>query len=86
MYEIAFKPAAAKTLRRLPRKQAEDFRARIGAVANNVRGTSEDVSRLKGSDDRYRLRIGGWRILFELDRDERTMTVVRIRTRGDAYK
>ena len=33
-----------------------------------------------------RLRIGGWRVVFDLHHRTGTMQVRRIRTRGEAYK
>ena len=86
MFEIAFKTTAAKTLRRLQPKQAADFRTRIAAVAADPDETAEDVAKMKGAENQYRLRVRNWRILFELDREARTMTIVKIRTRGDVYK
>ena len=86
MFEIVLKRDAAKTLRRLQPKQAADFRARIAAIAIDPDGTTENTSTMKGTQNQYRLRVGAWRILYELDRQNRTMTVVKIRTRGDVYK
>ena len=51
-----------------------------------------DIKRLEGRDG-YRVRFGGWRILFDIDREymhedsERgAVFVYEISTRGDVYK
>lgn len=44
-----------------------------------------DVKKLKGMDDIYRIRIGDWRIIYELKRSESTIVVYDIAPRGRAY-
>jgi len=44
-----------------------------------------DVKKLKGYDDTFRIRIGGWRIIYELRRREKTIIVYEIAPRGAAY-
>jgi mRNA interferase RelE/StbE len=45
-----------------------------------------DIKRLSGRRGEYRLRVGGWRILFERDDEARLIRVIDVRPRGDAYK
>lgn len=45
-----------------------------------------DVKRLEGRRNEYRLRVGGWRILFERHDEPRLIRVTDVRPRGDAYK
>ena len=42
-----------------------------------------DISKLKGRNDQYRLRIGDWRIIFRL---KDVIQIVAILPRGQAYK
>ena len=44
-----------------------------------------DVKKLRGRPE-WRLRIGGWRILFLADNKKITITVISIGSRGDVYK
>ena len=48
------------------------------------RDPSLDLRRLRGSDE-WRLRVGDWRVRFELDFEARTVIVLRILPRGRAY-
>lgn len=64
-----------------------DSRA-IQRIDNAIKGLSEeppdgDIKKLRGAP-LYRLRVGGYRILFSLSDEE--ITIVRIAPRGDAYK
>ena len=45
-----------------------------------------DVRQLQGLRDQRRLRVGDWRIRFNIDREQRLLTIVAIKPRGDAYK
>lgn len=63
---------------RRTRKQILD--ALRGFAADN-RG---DIKKLAGREDEWRLRVGDWRVSFSLD--GRTVTVVSIDNRRDAYR
>ncbi len=45
-----------------------------------------DVRQMKGVRDQGRLRIGDWRVRFKIDREQRLLTILAIKPRGDAYK
>jgi mRNA interferase RelE/StbE len=45
-----------------------------------------DVRKLKGFRDEWRLRVGDWRVRFKIDRQQRTLIILAIKPRGDAYK
>ena len=69
--------AAAKTLKRLPRNQAERIIVAIGKLP------SGDVKRLQGRPE-YRLRVGSWRVIFLMEPE--MITVTDIGSRGDIYR
>jgi len=47
-------------------------------------GFSGNVKKLKGSENEYRLRVGNFRVLFELE--NRTITVYAVGNRKDIYR
>ena len=47
-------------------------------------GFSGNVKKLKGSEKEYRLRVGNYRVLFELE--NRTITVYAVGNRKDIYR
>ncbi len=57
-------------------------RARIKDGVNKI--PAGDIKKLKGYAATFRLRIGDWRILYEIT--ENGITVKAILPRGDAYK
>nr|AAA64591.1 ORF2 [Bacillus thuringiensis serovar morrisoni] len=45
-----------------------------------------DIKSMKGYTELYRLRIGTFRILFEINHDEKVIYIQAIGNRGDIYK
>lgn len=81
--QFAIGREAQKTLAKLPRKTVEQVIGRIGEVAANPAAPRTDVVKLRGREG-YRLRVGRWRVLFEVRQG--TLFVLKIGSRGDVYK
>ncbi len=80
-YEIEFKPKAIKDLDSLQRDDARRIVERIKRMQNNLEG---DVKHLANFTPEYRLRVGDFRVLFELAGNR--VIVYRIVNRRDAYR
>ena len=80
-YQIEFLPVALAQLRALPR----DTRRLIGGKLDRMQDDlSGDVKKLKGFKDKYRLRAGNYRVLFELE--GATIVVYDVGDRKDIYE
>ncbi len=79
-YDFEFKPRAVKELSRLPVVQQRRILAKIEHLANDLQG---DVKRLTDFSPEYRLRVGDYRILFEVDGNR--IDIYRVCNRKDAY-
>jgi len=44
------------------------------------------VRKMEGSVSDWRLRVGDYRLLYEVNDTERTVTIVRVRHRRDVYR
>jgi mRNA interferase RelE/StbE len=63
-YQIEFIPSALEQLRALPK----DARRLVGAKLDRAqRDLAGDIKKLKGFKNKYRLRAGNYRVLFELE-------------------
>jgi mRNA interferase RelE/StbE len=80
-YDIQFKPKAVRDIDGLPSRMRARVLARIEGMSNDLKG---DVERLTNFTPEYRLRIGDYRVLFEIE--EETIIVYRIRHRREAYR
>jgi mRNA interferase RelE/StbE len=84
MYEVQLSRQAEKDLRRLP---AEIFRRlipEIRALAEVPRPPG--CRKLTGSERDYRIRIGEYRVLYEILDDVRQVRVYRVGHRRDVYR
>lgn len=84
MYEVLLERAAERDLRQLP---ADDFRriiSHIKALAENPRPSG--CRKIVGSKNDWRIRIGNHRVIYEIDDKTRTVRVMRVRHRREAYR
>ena len=85
MYEIEYQQQAIKALLKMPRNTARLVKEKIEHLARSPYAVNNNVKRLEGVDG-YRLRVGDWRVLYEIVDDRLVIVVVKIKPRGDAYK
>lgn len=79
-YQVEFKPKAIKDLESLPVEVQSRVFTKIELMQNNLTG---DVKRLTNYTPEYRLRVGDYRVLFEIEED--VLVIYRVKHRKDAY-
>ena len=82
-YRILFKQSVAKDLRSIPKKDIKRILRRIDSLADEPRPVG--VEKLSG-DEKYRIRQGNYRILYAIDDDVITVTIVKVGHRRDVYR
>lgn len=85
MYRIVFTKQASKTLLRMPRNIADLIREKLDLVAKNPYGHHPIVTKLQNRPG-YRLRVGDWRVIYEIQKGELIILVLKIASRGEAYR
>ena len=85
MYKIEYQQQAIKALLKMPRNSARLIREKIEHLALSPYAANNNVKRMEGVGG-YRLRVGDWRVLYEIIDDRLVIVVVKIKPRGDAYK
>jgi mRNA interferase RelE/StbE len=82
-YELRFKNSVAKDLRALPKSDVAKVLERIDALRADPRPPgSEKLS----AQERYRIRQGSYRILYEIEDQEVIVTVVKVGHRREVYR
>jgi mRNA interferase RelE/StbE len=82
-YELVFKKSVANDLRRLPQQDVRRILDRIRSLADDPRPFG--CEKLSGLE-RYRVRVGVYRVIYEI-RDRILMVlIVKIAHRGDVYR
>jgi mRNA interferase RelE/StbE len=84
MYLILYKKSVDKDLRRLSKIHLEAIVKKIQALASDPRPAS--VTKLRGSDDLYRMRHTDYRIIYRLNDNELTILVVKVGHRREIYR
>jgi mRNA interferase RelE/StbE len=79
-YTVVFKSAAVRDLKKLDPPVARRILQKIELLSNDLTG---DVKRLTHVTPGGRLRVGDWRVLFDVDSN--VITVWRIVHRSEAY-
>jgi len=83
-YTVELKPSAAKALEALPRPDQRRIAARIDTLATDPRPVG--VKKLEGEDALYRVRVGDYRIVYQIQERRLIVLVVRIAHRRDVYR
>lgn len=81
---IEFHPDVYKQLQRLPCLVFAPALDRTIGLADEPRPTG--ATKLVGSNRDYRVRIGEYRIVYEVDDTRGVVTVLRVAKRSDAYR
>ena len=85
MYKLNFKKSAFAELKRLPKQIQLRIDDALQLLVVNPWNSALNVKKLKGFDALYRLRVGDYRVLYEIARKELYVTIVRVGHRKDVY-
>jgi mRNA interferase RelE/StbE len=80
-YDIEFKPKAIKDLRSLPKQIQSKILEKVQLMENDLAG---DVKKLTNFTPEYRLRVGNYRVLFEIENEN--IVIYRVKPRDKAYQ
>jgi len=83
-YRVEISKSAAKDLRGLDRKWIPRIVASIESLESDARPSG--CKKLVGSDHTYRIRIGDYRVVYDIHDDKLIVLVVRVRHRRDVYR
>lgn len=82
-FEVIYQRSVSKDLQRIPTRDIARILSRIEALASEPR--PRGVEKLSGQQ-RYRIRQGAYRILYEVRDGESLVVVVKIGHRRDVYR
>jgi mRNA interferase RelE/StbE len=83
-YAVVLMPQAQKDLDAFTGKQLDRFEAAILGLQNNPR--PHNAKKLAGSEVSWRIRIGDYRILYEVMDASKSVKIYRIAHRKDVYR
>jgi mRNA interferase RelE/StbE len=83
-YSIDFKPSVEKDLRSLPKAAAARIVERIEGLRDEP--LPRQAIKLSGVEKLYRIRVGQYRIVYEIDLQSEQVTIYYVRHRKDVYR
>jgi len=83
-YSIEFKKSAAKTLRKIARSDRRKIRDRIDSLAEDL--PDPVTTKIKGDSPFHKIRVGNYRIVYEIQESLIVILVLKIGHRKDVYK
>ena len=84
MYKITYTTQAAKALLKMPRNIAQLIREKMEQVADDPFASISNAKKLQGRPG-YRLRVGDWRVIYEINKDQVVIIVMKVAPRGEVY-
>jgi mRNA interferase RelE/StbE len=83
-YRVQYLPAARKSLAGLPRVAQQRIIAQVDGLADDPRPPR--VRKLVGFADRYRIRVGDYRVIYRIQDDVLLVLILGVDHRRDAYR
>lgn len=84
LYQVELARSAEKDLRRIDRSRVASLFAAVEGLAEDPR--PHGCKKLAGADRTYRIRVGEYRVLYEIEDDVLVVLVIRVAHRREVYR
>lgn len=85
-YAFRFTTAAQRQLRSIDRPAAMRILAAVTALGDNPYREDADIKKLTGPSGLYRLRVGNYRVAYQVLDGELIILIVKVGDRRDVYR
>ena len=83
-FSVVPKPSVEKDLRSLPKSTVARVLAQFEKLAEDP--FPRQAVKLEAASDLLRVRVGNYRVIYEVDRDAKQVIIHHVRHRRDVYK
>ncbi len=83
-YSVEFSKVARKQFRKLPIDVQERIQIKLNELVIEPRPNG--VKKLQGEENSYRIRVGDYRVVYDIFDDILLVTVVRLKHRSQVYR
>lgn len=84
VYQVEITPAAKRQIKKLSQRVQKLIVERLEQLAINPR--SSGVLKMESEEDLYRIRVGNYRIIYEIQDQVLLVIIVKVGHRGDVYR
>ena len=85
-YTFRWRERAVRQLRAIPQAAALTILRALTPLGDDPRRPDVDIKKLAGHADRYRLRVGDYRVIYEIADEQLIILVVGVGHRREAYR
>ena len=85
-YAFRWRERAVRQLRAIPQSAALTILRALTPLGDDPRRPDADLKKLSGYADRYRLRVGDYRVIYEIADEQLIILVVGVGHRREAYR
>lgn len=75
---------AEKDLSNLDKKTQKRIKTTLERLITHPQAV--DLKKLQGNPERWRIRVGDWRVILQIDREKEVLYIMRVRHRREAYR
>ena len=83
-YSVRWRNSTKKDIRSLPRQEVARVIEAVGRLA--VEPLPHGSQKLAGSEHTYRIRVGDYRVIYEVVAEAHVVEIQRVRHRKDVYR
>jgi mRNA interferase RelE/StbE len=84
VYDIYIEKAAERDLKKLPAADFERIIPHLKSLAEDARPSG--ARKISGTEHDWRIRVGTYRIIYELNEKEKVISILRVRHRREVYR
>jgi mRNA interferase RelE/StbE len=84
VYDVRIEKAAERDLRKLPAAVFERIIPHLKRLAEDARPSGS--RKISGTGHDWRIRVGTYRIIYELNEKEKVVSILRVRHRREVYR
>lgn len=85
-YTIRWRDRAVRQLRAIPQPAALTILKALTPLGDDPRRPDSNVNKLTGYEDRYRLRVGDYRVIYEVQDGQLVILVLGVGHRREIYR
>jgi mRNA interferase RelE/StbE len=85
-YAFRWRERAVRQLRAIPQPAALTILRALAPLGDDPRRPDANVRKLSGFDDRYRLRVGDYRVIYDVTDAQLVILVVGVGHRREIYR
>jgi len=84
LYKIQWKSSAKKEFKKIDKTEIKKIFLSIENLSNDPFPTN--YKKLLGTESIYRIKVGNYRVIYSIEKDELIIEIIRVRHRKEAYR